>query len=406
MNTRHRKGITGFLAASLLIAACATGAWAHPEVFSDYSLEQAKQQAQKDNKFLIVDFMATWCPPCRKMESTTWTDSGVQAWIKENAIAVQIDVDKDRKASSAFNIEAMPTVVLLSQGGGKEFDRQVGFLDAGELLRWLKGAKSGKTSSPKDSSADAVDSGGGTQQSTSGSGGGNGGNDVWSRISRAREAQSAGKNEEALTEYMWLWSNISNDDPQLADVRRSLIPHELKTLFTTYPEAKAKFTEIRDAAEKSDNRGDWILLNGMLDDNARTLTWFDKAKTDPKQLDTFKKHTAMLELVLFSKARYADAAKYLYPDPIAKVQEYYQRAQDMKKPRPDTEFAKDFDPFPPMIILLYGAYVGAGRDADAQKIFDECLRLDNTPDMRAGLENMAKGMKQARAAATQSKTAN
>ncbi len=404
MNSRHRKGITGFLSASLLIAACATGAWAHPEVFSDYSLEQAKQQAQKDNKFLIVDFMATWCPPCRKMESTTWTDSAVQSWIKENAIAVQIDVDKDRKASSAFNIEAMPTVVLLSQGGGKEFDRQVGFLDAGELLRWLKGAKNGKTSSETESDTD-------TQQSTSGGGngsggGGGGGNDVWSRISRARESQAAGKNEEALTEYVWLWSNISNDDPQLADVRRSLIPHELKTLFAAYPAAKTKFAEIRDAAEKSDNRGDWILLNGMLDDNARTLTWFDKAKTDPKQLDTFKKHTAMLELVLFSKSRYADAAKYLYPDPIAKVQQYYQRAQDMKKPRPDTEFAKDFDPFPSMVILMYGAYVGAGRDADAQKIFDECVRLDDTPDMRAGLDNMAKGMKQARAAATQNKTAN
>ncbi len=72
-------------------------------------------------------------------------------------------------------------------------------------------------------------------------------------------------------------------------------------------------------------------------------------------------------------------------------------AEAMKKPRPDTEIAEGLDPMPAMVLLVYGAYVGAGREAEAQKIADECCRLDDTPAMHQALQNMAKGMLQARA---------
>ncbi len=375
------------LLSSLISISCASSAWSHPEGFSDDSFDQAKKQAQLNGKFLLVDFMATWCPPCKKMESDTWTDSTVQAWIKENAVAVQVDVDKDEKSAAALNVEAMPTIVLFTpQGGSKEFGRQVGYMSASELLHWLEGAKGGKTAEQLKQ-----------QQARSG------GEEVWSRVGKAREAQAAGKNAEALEEYIWLWNNIQPDDPNIGDLRVSLLPFELKKLCSAYPAAKNKISEIRDASEKQDKRHDWILLNGILDDNSRTLTWFDKTKPDPKQREVFKKQTELLEPVLFSASRWSDAANFLYPDPLAKIKEYYKRAEDMKKPRPDTEVSKDFDPFPSMVLLLYGAYLGAGRDEEAKKIADECLRLDDTPSMREGLINMAKGMRVARAAA-QAKT--
>jgi len=335
---------------------------------------------------LLVEFTATWCPPCKKMESETWTDEAVQHWIEENAIAVQIDVDKDEKTSSALKIDSMPTLVLFTpQSGTQELARQVGFVTPSELLRWLEGAKSGK-------SAGEIEK----EQTEFGE------SAIWERLSKARQLFFAHQNAEALEEYIWLWSNIGKGHSSLADLRVSLLPVEMKQLCKAHSTARQRFSAMRDAAEQARNRQDWIILNGILDDNARTLTWFDKAKIDPNQRIDIERHAALLEPILSSNSRWSDAAKFLYPDPLAKINDYYKRAQDMKKPRADTEVAADFDPFPSMVLLLYGAYIGAGREAEAQKIESECLRLDDTSTMREALDNMAKGMRAARTAQSKS----
>lgn len=369
----------------LLTLLCFTAAEARSPVFSEYSFEQAKQQAQQEHKFLLLDFSASWCSPCKKMEANTWQDKVVQSWIKENAIAIQIDVDKQEKLSSQFHITGMPTIVIFKPDQTqKEFGRQDGYLDATEMMLWLKGAQSVKSEAELAKFLEKPPE-----------------VDIWSQMSKARQLQSAGKNSEALSEYLALWSSISNANDQLASTRISLIPSEIKRIVNNYPEGKPQIAERRDAAEKADNRFDWILLNGVLDDNQKTLAWFDKAKLDPTQQDSLRTYTTLLEPVLWSNMRWADSAKYLYPDPLKRVSEFYERAQDMKKPRPDTEFAKDFDPFPNMVLLLYGAYVGANRDEDAKKIADECLRLDDTQAMRDVLKNMEGSMVQARSAQKQ-----
>lgn len=368
---------------ALSLAVCATNARAHSQVFSTSTFEQAQSQAQKDGKLLLIDFTASWCPPCQRMESTTWADEAVQSWIKENALAMQVDVDQDPKTSAKLNVKAMPTLVLFSPKNIEtEVGRQIGYLDASSLLRWLEGAKSGKT--PQELAQDE-------DQSNS--------NAVFDRFSKARELQANGKNAEALAEYVWIWNNVSSTDSNISPIRLSAVPMELRSLVTIYPVAKLKVTEMRDAAEKSDHRRDWILLNGVLNENERTLAWFDKIKLDPQQSATIQKNSSLLESVLFSKARYADCTKYLYPNPIVKLNEIFKRAQDIKKPRPDTEFAKDFDAFPSMVTLLYSAYLGAGKTAEAQKISSECLRLDDTPAMREALKSIATGMARAAAAA-------
>ena len=379
------------IAASLLSILCfQSTALAHAPFSSDYSLEQAKETAQKEGKLLLIDFTASWCPPCQKMEKTTWADSAVQNWIRDNAIALQIDVDKNSKLSDKFKIQAMPTLVLFTpQSGAKEFGRQDGFLSAFELMKWLEGAKSGKTATDLEKELATTDN-----------------SAVWEHVNKARELQAAGNIAGAIEEYIWIWNNVKEADPNAGPLRSGLAASEMKRLCAASVEAKAKVAKMRDDAERVNNRHDWIILNGVLDENDRTLAWFDKAKADPAQRATFIAETSSLEGVLFSKSRWSDAANFLYPNPLAKVAEYYKRAEDMKRPRPDTEISKDFDPFPSMVLLLYAAYIGAGRDAEAQKIADECLRLDNTPAMKDALANTAKGMIQARAASAPSSPAH
>lgn len=376
------KHIRQIMLSSLITLCFATGAWASEGVFSNFTFDQAKQEAEQSKKLLLIDFTAVWCPPCKRMESTTWVDSEVQSWIKENAVAIQVDVDKDEKTSRALNIEAMPTVILFTpQNISKEFGRHVGYMDAAGLLRWMKKAKSGKS---------AIDVEKETAESNEPA--------IWERLGKARQLQTDGKSAEALDEYIWLWSNVSGDGAGMTDLRHGMVPMEIKRLCATVPNGKAKIVELRNAADKADNRNDWILLNSMLDEPNLTLSWFDKAKTDPNQKAKIQELSNLLEPILYTHSRWADIVTVLYPDPIARVNELHKRAEAMKHPGPDTEVSKDFDPLPSMVLLLYGSYVSAGKDSDAQKIADECIKLDNTAAMKQALENMAKGAVQAREA--------
>ncbi len=220
--------------ACLLTLSCSTGAWALPEGFSDYSFEQAQSKAKADKKFLLIDFMATWCPPCKEMEEDTWPNQSVQAWIKDNAIAIQFDVDKDRQVASAFKIEAMPTIVLFTpESGSKEFGRQVGGLGSADLLQWLEGAQGGKT-------AEAMQ----TEENVE--------NEIWPHLTGARlDLLNAKKYDEALKEYLWVWSNVPSTDKEHADMKDKLLPVEVKRLIAAHPPSKQRFTALRDAARKA-----------------------------------------------------------------------------------------------------------------------------------------------------------
>ncbi|GAB4839922.1 hypothetical protein Ancab_020632 [Ancistrocladus abbreviatus] len=78
------------------------------------------EASKQSNKLMVIDFSASWCPPCRFMEpivdgfSTTYTDVEF----------IKIDVDELEGVSTEFGVEAMPTFVFVKKG--KEVDRIVG----------------------------------------------------------------------------------------------------------------------------------------------------------------------------------------------------------------------------------------------------------------------------------------
>src|SRR6185503_17663836 len=113
--------------------------------FAELDYETALAQSKEKQKLLFVDFTATWCSPCKKMEHDTWPQAEVVAWLKANAIAIQVDVDRQAALAQRFSIEAMPTVVVLR--GGEEFDRIVGYRDAPQFLAWAKDVAGGKRTS-------------------------------------------------------------------------------------------------------------------------------------------------------------------------------------------------------------------------------------------------------------------
>jgi len=132
-----------FLAGWMAAAFFASPAWATAPMFSPLPLEQARAQALEEKKLLLIDFTAEWCAPCQVMDESTWVDPAVVQWLGAHAVAVQVDVDAQEEIARSFQIEAMPTLVILREG--KEFARVDGYQEPGELLEWLEGVRQGKT---------------------------------------------------------------------------------------------------------------------------------------------------------------------------------------------------------------------------------------------------------------------
>ncbi len=86
----------------------------------------------ESDKIVLLDFYADWCAPCKRMEPI------LEEIASENATVVvgKINVDNERALSNRFDIEAMPTLVVIKNG--KEVTRAVGYRSKSAILAMLQ----------------------------------------------------------------------------------------------------------------------------------------------------------------------------------------------------------------------------------------------------------------------------
>ena len=93
------------------------------QVIGCHTVESWKEQLQKGidtKKLIVVDFMASWCPPCRFIAPF------LADWAKKmpHVIFLKVDVDELKSVAEEWDVEAMPTFVLMKEG--KILDRILG----------------------------------------------------------------------------------------------------------------------------------------------------------------------------------------------------------------------------------------------------------------------------------------
>ena len=117
----------------ILLAGCnqAKKEVVHTEITWITDIDKGLAQAKELDKPLMIDFMATWCPPCNKMEDSTFNNLDV---IKKSSafVTVRIDVDEQGDVANAYKSNAgkygstgIPNILFLDPEG-KEIPYQRG----------------------------------------------------------------------------------------------------------------------------------------------------------------------------------------------------------------------------------------------------------------------------------------
>lgn len=353
--------LTAFVAVSFPFAALS-----RPLVFNDeYNIDQARDLAKKENKLVIIDFTAKWCEPCRTMDRTTWSDPAVEEWINKYGIALQIDTDQHPALSASMHIRGMPTTVVYSpKKQTTEYERRMGYSDPIRLLNWLNEIRNAEG---------LVDTSLEYFETVKGKGGAK---EVLAREERARELMRQAKNEEATEQFVWLWKNIAEQYPKAMGERNSFLAADMARLATICQTAHQQFMQLRDEAKSKANWQDWVILNDVINDQDKTIEWFDQAKLDSSQHQTIKALGSRLQHTLIEHGRWAEVTA-LYEDPIAELKTRFELGQSLKQ--------QDVNQFPKDAGQLYAAYLAAQDERTAKNIAQESLRLDNTPAMQKQL---------------------
>ncbi|NOT30589.1 MAG: thioredoxin family protein [Planctomycetes bacterium] len=365
------------------------------EPFSELGFEPALAKAKSEKKLLVIDFTASWCPPCKRMDKDTWAAAEVRAWLGAHAIALQIDVDEEDELARRFKVQAMPTVVALRDG--QEFDRFVGYRDAPRFLAWAKDLGAGRRASDELLARSKT-----LRESQN----------MPARHELARELRRAGLHDEALFHYLWLWP-ATRAEPAFRGVRVSFMLRDMAELAEAHAPAKKAFEQIfAELQAKVDATPlpaeldwmEWSAFCHYFDARARVLAWYEARRDEEGRLSLAEQAGAPADPILvdhivdeifdalMQEDRHQDAVR-LVPDVGRRAErlvEAYQQRTAALAAVEDEEARKSVESdarraLTDNLSKLYGALLADARGQEAAAVAGSLLATFDTPESRIAL---------------------
>ncbi len=147
------RGLVGLVGLFVCAACLFAPAWAHAQDASvpaeglDWkAFEEAVMQAEAQDKKLIVDVYAVWCPWCRRLQREVYADDAVQAYIRDHFVLTRLDAENTEDSlrfreytltpsemAAGLGASGFPTTVFLDQDG-KYITRLPGFITPPNFL--------------------------------------------------------------------------------------------------------------------------------------------------------------------------------------------------------------------------------------------------------------------------------
>ena len=121
------------LAALLLLAAvpaAAQSAADYPEDSPNWlTMGEAVASAQNDGDIVLIHAYTVWCGWCRELDSNTYTDDAVQAYLAEHFEVTRLDIESPEKVNffgghvsmselgEALEVRSTPTTLFMDSNG-------------------------------------------------------------------------------------------------------------------------------------------------------------------------------------------------------------------------------------------------------------------------------------------------
>jgi len=101
--------------------------------------EDFDKEVNVSDKFVLVDFFATWCEPCSILGPIL---EKVVKNFEDKVILMKANLDEAPKAAQKFGVEKIPTIVLFKNG--KPVNGFVGLVPEKAITEWLENIVKGK----------------------------------------------------------------------------------------------------------------------------------------------------------------------------------------------------------------------------------------------------------------------
>ncbi len=82
------------------------------------SLDLAIEQADLEDKMVLIDFYTTWCPPCKKFTKHSKNNREMQETLAD-VVVLKVDCESEegRELAQLYKIKSYPTFVVMSSSG-------------------------------------------------------------------------------------------------------------------------------------------------------------------------------------------------------------------------------------------------------------------------------------------------
>jgi len=103
-----------FILLALAVVGTLQGVACGSEIPWSTDIEGSLQRASATGKPVLLEFTASWCVYCKRMEKTTFVDPAVVSFVNERYVAVRVDADQHKQLVTDLAIKGLPAVLVVS----------------------------------------------------------------------------------------------------------------------------------------------------------------------------------------------------------------------------------------------------------------------------------------------------